>query len=371
MHRASHRLLQVRQVVAGNGKADMLESRGPLLLLPPQVDLAQAALVSSEQGKKSVRRSPLHPLQVELAHCEIVSRAELQWVLLAWQDPQPATNPRHLPLSTPLPDQLVVSQCPVCQEGHNLRKTRKSKMVPISHLRHAFNEAPRHQLLRNAIRPPVRIAMPVGRSKEPAIEAPEERHEPPALPTGIGRNVPDEEDLTEEPTGHDPARGAGAAMAEASFGANAPTQHHGSSAGGKRALVQYDYEKAEDNELELVEGEYVTNIEMVDDDWWMGTNQKGESGLFPSNYVELVEGEEEEASAPISHAPEPVAPPQAPRPAAEPAAPAAQASSEGPTAKALYDYEAAEDNELSFPEEATISGLVCPFIPNFGESANI
>lgn len=215
---------------------------------------------------------------------------------------------------------------------------------------------------------PVRIAMPVARSKEPEIEAPEERHEPPALPTGIGRTVPDEEELTEEPAGHDPARGAGVAMAEASFGANAPTQYQGSGAGGKRALIQYDYEKAEDNELELVEGEYVTNIEMVDDDWWMGTNQKGESGLFPSNYVELVEGEEEEAPAPVSHAPEPVAPAQAPRPAAAPAAPAAPA---GPTAKALYDYEAAEDNELSFPEEATITGLVCSLSSNIEENANM
>jgi hypothetical protein len=203
---------------------------------------------------------------------------------------------------------------------------------------------------------PVRIAMPVARSKEPEIEAPEERYDPPALPTYMGRNVPDEEELTEEPAGHDPARGAGAAVAAASFGANAGTAHQGSSASGKRAIIQYDYEKAEDNELELVEGEYVTNIEMVDDDWWMGTNQKGESGLFPSNYVELVEEEEEEAPVlAISHAPAPVAPAQAPRPAAAPAAPS------GPTAKALYDYEAAEDNELSFPEEATITGLVCCF----------
>ena len=201
---------------------------------------------------------------------------------------------------------------------------------------------------------PVRIAMPVARSNQPEIEAPEERNDPPALPTHMGRNVPDEEELTEEPAGHDPARGAGAAMAEASFRPNAATAHQGSGASGRRAIIQYDYEKAEDNELELVEGEYVTSIEMVDDDWWMGTNQKGESGLFPSNYVELVEGEEEEAPAPVSHAPEPVAPPQAPRPAAAPAAPA------GPTAKALYDYEAAEDNELSFPEEATIAGLVSP-----------
>jgi hypothetical protein len=202
---------------------------------------------------------------------------------------------------------------------------------------------------------PVRIAMPVSRSKEPAIEAPEERNGPPALPTQIAHNVPDEEELTEEPVGHDPARGAGAAVAAASFGENAATTHQGSGASGKRAVIQYDYEKAEDNEVDLIEGEYVTNIEMVDDDWWMGTNQKGESGLFPSNYVELVEGEEDEAPAPVSHAPEPFVPAQAPRPAAAPAAPTA---SSGPTAKAIYDYEAAEDNELSFPEEATVTGLV-------------
>jgi hypothetical protein len=198
---------------------------------------------------------------------------------------------------------------------------------------------------------PVRIAMPVARGKDPEIEAPEERNLPPVLPSSIGRTVPEEEDLTEESAGHDPARGAGAAVAESSFGHNAPsTANQGSHASGKRALVQYDYEKAEDNELELTEGDYVTNIEMVDEDWWMGTNSKGESGLFPSNYVELVE--DEEAPAPAAHVPEPSPPPTAPRPSAAPAAPS------GPTATAIYDYEAAEDNELSFDEGATITGLV-------------
>jgi hypothetical protein len=195
--------------------------------------------------------------------------------------------------------------------------------------------------------------MPVSRSKGPEFEAPEERHSPEPVPTqSIQRNIPDEDELTEEPAGHDPARGAGAAVAEASFGRGAGTTNQGSHASGKRALVQYDYEKAEDNELELVEGEYVTNIEMVDADWWMGTNQKGESGLFPSNYVEIVEEEEEAAPAPTpAQAPRPVL---APAPAPEPAAPA------GPTATALYDYEAAEDNELSFDEGATITGLEFP-----------
>ncbi|KUJ09172.1 uncharacterized protein LY89DRAFT_658257 [Mollisia scopiformis] len=198
---------------------------------------------------------------------------------------------------------------------------------------------------------PVRLAMPVSRSKEPEMEAAEELHPPPALPTSMGRNVPQEPEPEEEPEGHDTARGAGAAMAEASFGQQASTTNQGSAASGKRALISYDYEKAEDNELELTEGEYVTNIEMVDEDWWMGTNSKGESGLFPSNYVELVDEEEE---AP-QHEPEPTpAPAMAPRPSA----PAAAQS--GPTATALYDYEAAEDNELSFDEGAKITSLEFP-----------
>lgn len=190
---------------------------------------------------------------------------------------------------------------------------------------------------------PVRIAMPVSRSKEPEIEAPEERLSQPALPTqAISNVVPDEEELTEEPSGHDPARAAATAVADASFG--------GKQGGGQRALIQYDYEKAEDNELELTEGEYVSNIEMVDEDWWMGTNSKGESGLFPSNYVELVEGEEEQEAAPPP-------PPTATRPTP---APAKAAEPAGPTATAIYDYEAAEDNELSFSEDATITELEFP-----------
>ncbi|KAI9651144.1 actin binding protein [Ciborinia camelliae] len=200
---------------------------------------------------------------------------------------------------------------------------------------------------------PVRIAMPVARGREPEeMEAPEELYDHPTLEQAI-EHVPHEEDLTEEPAGHDPARGAGAAVAAETFGHRAPAVNETSAASGKRALIQYDYEKAEDNELELIEGEYVTNIEMVDDDWWMGTNSKGESGLFPSNYVELVEEEEEEESAPApvtTHHAEPEPPARAPAPA-HPA---------GPTATTQYDYEAAEDNELSFPEGATVTDLEFP-----------
>lgn len=191
---------------------------------------------------------------------------------------------------------------------------------------------------------PIRVALPVGRGRELEIEdaRDEQFSPPPAMPSrSLAQVVPQEDDLTEEPLAHDPARGAGEAVAAATFGNDAvDSANPGARQSGKRALVQYDYEKAEDNELELKEGEYVINIEMVDDDWWMGQNTHGESGLFPSNYVELVEEPDDDGA----HDDQPSRPPDASR--------------QGATATALYDYEAAEGNELSFPENAKITDVV-------------
>ncbi|PHH73829.1 hypothetical protein CDD80_3542 [Ophiocordyceps camponoti-rufipedis] len=171
---------------------------------------------------------------------------------------------------------------------------------------------------------PIRVAAPVGRGAGAAEESPKRA---------------DSQAHAAQEEAHQPPHGGGS---------------------GRRALIQYDYEKAEDNEIDLVDGEYVTNIDMVDEDWWMGTNSAGESGLFPSNYVELVDDDNDaggaEAAAPAP-APAPV-PAAAPAPA--PAAPAAAPEADAPTATAMYDYEAAEDNELSFPEDAKITNLEFP-----------
>lgn len=213
---------------------------------------------------------------------------------------------------------------------------------------------------------PVRIAMPVSRSAAPAELSPAEEHAPPMPTRGLSHAVKEHRDLSPEPQveSKDPARGASTAVAAATFGAGAVAgaaigaaagAAAGGGSGGKRAVAQYDYERAEDNELELQEGELVTDIDMVDDDWWMGTNSRGEQGLFPSNYVELVEDDGEEdagAGAP---------PPLPTHPAAEeepPAGPPQPAGGNGATATAIYDYEAAEENELSFPEDATITNIV-------------
>ncbi len=210
---------------------------------------------------------------------------------------------------------------------------------------------------------PIRVAMPVGRghNDQEVEDAREEQFSPPpVMPVrSLAHAIPHEDDLTEEDASHDLARGAGAAAAVTSFGGHeAEHAHPGAHESGKRALVQYDYEKAEDNELELKEGEYVSNIEMVDDDWWMGENPRGETGLFPSNYVELVEGNAQASEPAASHSE-----PQ------EHAAPSA-GSTQGATATAQYDYEAAEGNELSFPENAKITNVVCSVLPNIFCSFN-
>ncbi|KAE9991869.1 hypothetical protein EG327_010747 [Venturia inaequalis] len=192
---------------------------------------------------------------------------------------------------------------------------------------------------------PIRIAMPVSRTKEPEpIEPAEQELSHAPVPTrSLAQAVETNPDYEDE----DQGRGASEAVAKSTFGAGAEAAP--ANTGGKRALIQYDYEKAEDNELELHEGGYVTNIEMVDEDWWHGENERGETGLFPSNYVELIEDDE------------PATPAQPARAQAAPAPPpAAPAASKGNTATAQYDYEAAEDNELSFPEGATIENVQFP-----------
>lgn len=235
---------------------------------------------------------------------------------------------------------------------------------------------------------PVRIAMPVARGREPEEMSPAEEKAPPMPTRSLNEAAQQARSVSPEPqtSARDPARGAGAAVAAATFGAAAvagagvaaaATAGSGSGGAGKRALIQYDYEKAEDNEIDLREGEYVTNIDMVDEDWWMGQNAQGETGLFPSNYVELVEGDDDEAGGVAAD--EPAAPPLPTHPSAAedvpPAGPPQPAGGAGgPTATALYDYDAAEDNELSFPEGATITGVVCIFLSLFrhvGSYANL
>jgi hypothetical protein len=99
--------------------------------------------------------------------------------------------------------------------------------------------------------------MPVAREQETSFVA---RHDPePAtsIPAeSLGRIAPFERDLPEE----EPARDRGAAV-----GISAGGEDVRGEVSGRRALVLYDYDAAEENEISLVEGQVVGEIDMVDE----------------------------------------------------------------------------------------------------------
>ncbi|KAI9336553.1 hypothetical protein BDR26DRAFT_485842 [Obelidium mucronatum] len=109
---------------------------------------------------------------------------------------------------------------------------------------------------------------------------------------------------------------------------------------GVSARAIYLYDAQESNEISFAEGELITAIEKHDEGWWQGKNAAGHVGLFPATYVEEVS-----SSNAAVHAPPP------PPPAAAPIADQIEAI-------ALYDYQATEQNELSFAAGDRITNIV-------------
>ncbi|XP_071800814.1 SH3 domain-containing kinase-binding protein 1-like isoform X2 [Asterias amurensis] len=61
------------------------------------------------------------------------------------------------------------------------------------------------------------------------------------------------------------------------------------------AVVTFDYEATQDDELTLKEGQIITNINMMEEGWWEG-ELNGQRGLFPDNFVELKKAVPEKAA---------------------------------------------------------------------------
>ncbi|XP_063787970.1 drebrin-like protein isoform X4 [Pseudophryne corroboree] len=58
---------------------------------------------------------------------------------------------------------------------------------------------------------------------------------------------------------------------------------------GLCARALYDYQAADDTEISFDPDDLITHIEMIDDGWWRGYGPSGNYGMFPANYVELLE----------------------------------------------------------------------------------
>ena len=64
---------------------------------------------------------------------------------------------------------------------------------------------------------------------------------------------------------------------------------------GQCAVALYDYEAADETEISFDPNQIITNIDQIDPGWWQGMGPDGNYGLFPANYVDLVDASEVEA----------------------------------------------------------------------------
>ncbi|KAE8619040.1 hypothetical protein XENTR_v10009575 [Xenopus tropicalis] len=55
------------------------------------------------------------------------------------------------------------------------------------------------------------------------------------------------------------------------------------------ARALYDYQAADDTEISFDPDDFITHIEKIDEGWWRGIGPNGHFGMFPANYVELLE----------------------------------------------------------------------------------
>ncbi|CAL7943214.1 unnamed protein product [Xylocopa violacea] len=58
---------------------------------------------------------------------------------------------------------------------------------------------------------------------------------------------------------------------------------------GMRARALYDYQAADDTEITFDPGDIITHIDAIDEGWWQGLGPDGTYGLFPANYVEVID----------------------------------------------------------------------------------
>ncbi|CAO3666109.1 unnamed protein product [Umbelopsis ramanniana] len=60
----------------------------------------------------------------------------------------------------------------------------------------------------------------------------------------------------------------------------------------KKAIVINGYSATGDDEISLIAGEYIRILDRnVDEGWWKGTNEREETGLFPTNFVKEIDEE--------------------------------------------------------------------------------
>lgn len=82
------------------------------------------------------------------------------------------------------------------------------------------------------------------------------------------------------------------------------------------AVVEFDYEAQQDDELSLTVGDVIVNIRRDDGGWWEG-ELRGRRGLFPDNFVRVSRTQTRRAAKSLPHRNLSVAASQPPPPVQE------------------------------------------------------
>ncbi|KAF3817028.1 hypothetical protein GH733_013770 [Mirounga leonina] len=98
----------------------------------------------------------------------------------------------------------------------------------------------------------------------------------------------EEEAVYEEPPTVGPLR-QGAAAQQQDAGSEPADHYPGLGGKGLCARALYDYQAADDTEISFDPENLITGIEVIDEGWWRGYGPDGHFGMFPANYVELIE----------------------------------------------------------------------------------
>merc|ERR1712037_199287 len=113
----------------------------------------------------------------------------------------------------------------------------------------------------------------------------DELYENPEGKAHSGRGGYVEEDTYENPNEQPAARG-GYVEDDTYENPNEAASRGGG--GGITAIALYDYQAQADDEISFDPNDIISNIEMVDNDWWAGV-LRGVRGMFPANFVQLLD----------------------------------------------------------------------------------
>jgi len=61
---------------------------------------------------------------------------------------------------------------------------------------------------------------------------------------------------------------------------------------GVCAVALYDYQASDETEISFDPGQIISHIDQIDPGWWQGLGPCGNYGLFPANYVEIIDNKE-------------------------------------------------------------------------------